>query len=208
LLGKPVDKVNLITCHLGNGCSMTAVSAGEAVDHSMGMTPLAGLVMGTRCGDLDPAIVFYMISQGLSVEQVDEALNNRGGLLGISGVSNDMRDLLDACEAGSEQAKLAVEMFRYRIIKYIGAYQAILGRTDAIVFTGGIGENDRLTRAAVCERLAGLGVDLDAGANEATRGGAEGCITAPTSSIAAWVVPTDEELMIARDTVRLVAGPR
>jgi len=206
LLGKPVDEVNLITCHLGNGASMTAVAAGRAVDHSMGMTPLAGLVMGTRCGDLDPAIVFYMISEGLTVAEIDEALNTRSGLLGVSGVSNDMRDLIDACRAGNEQAALALEMFRYRLVKYVGAYHAILPRTDAIVFTGGIGENDHRTRAAVCEALACLGVRLDVAANEATCGGAGGPITTPESAVAVWVVPTNEELMIARDTAKLVAA--
>ncbi|MFW6146709.1 MAG: acetate/propionate family kinase [Planctomycetota bacterium] len=204
LLGKPADQVSLITCHLGNGCSITAVADGKAVDHSMGMTPLAGVMMGTRCGDLDPAIIFYMLQEGFTADQLDTALNKQSGLLGVSGVSNDMRDLLAACDEGNARARLAVDMFAYRIAKTIGAYRAILPALDAVVLTGGIGENSVRTRAGIAARLAGLDVKLDADANAATTGGATGRITADDSTMAFWVVPTDEELMIARDTAELV----
>ncbi|NLF31781.1 MAG: acetate kinase [Planctomycetes bacterium] len=204
LLDRPADEVNLITCHLGNGASITAVAGGHAVDHSMGMTPLAGVMMGTRCGDLDPAIIFYMLQEGFSAEQIDNALNKKAGILGVSGVSNDMRDLLAACDSGNERAHLALDMYVYRIAKYIGAYRAILPALDAVVLTGGIGENSVPTRAALCARLAGLGVILDGQANAATTGGKTGRITVDDSAMAIWVVPTNEELMIARDTAELV----
>jgi acetate kinase len=205
LMGKPLDQINLITCHLGNGCSMTAVAGGKAIEHSMGMTPLAGLVMGTRSGDIDPAVVFYLIATaGMSVEEVSTQLNKNSGLLGVSGVSNDMRDCEAAAAKGDERAKLALELFRYRIIRYIGSYHAVLPRLDGIVFTGGIGENSYMTRRAVCHGLSSLGIELDDAANDKTRRGAEGVITQPTSKIPVWVVPTDEELMIARDTLKIV----
>ncbi len=208
LLGKPVEQVNLITCHLGNGCSMTAVANGRAIEHSMGMTPLPGLVMGTRSGDIDPAIIFYLIQQvGMTCQQVDDALNNSSGLLGISCNSNDMRDCLRAAAGGDERAKLAVELFDYRIVRYIGAYFAVLDALDAIVFTGGIGENSHQTRAAVCGSLGSLGVQLDEPRNLAVCNGEEGPISSATSKIPVWVVPTDEELMIARDACRIAARP-
>ncbi|NQU75970.1 MAG: acetate kinase, partial [Planctomycetes bacterium] len=208
LLGKPVQQVNLITCHLGNGCSMTAVQGGMAVEHSMGMTPLAGLVMGTRSGDIDPAVVFYLINViGMAPAEVDTALNKASGLLGVSGVGNDMRDCIKAATNGNERAKLAVELFTYRIIRYIGSYFAVLPASDAIVFTGGIGENSLSTRATVCTGLGSLGVRLDETLNELTRGGKEGPISSQQSKVPVWVIPTDEELMIARDTGRIVGGP-
>ena len=207
LLGKPADRVNLITCHLGNGCSMTAVQNGMAVEHSMGMTPLAGLVMGTRSGDIDPAVVFHLMkAAGMSADQVDEALNKSSGLLGISGVSNDMRDCQAAAASGDERAKLALELFSYRIVGYVGNYYAVLPSLDAIVFTGGIGENSAPIRRAVCNGLVSLGVQLDEQANDRTDGGAEGLISTPGSKVQVWVVPTDEELMIARDALRIIAG--
>jgi acetate kinase len=205
LLRKSVDSVNLITCHLGNGCSMTAVQGGKAVDHSMGMTPLEGLVMGTRSGDLDPAIVLYMIGRGMSPQLVDKALNKASGLLGISGLSNDMRDLLAASKEGNAKAKLAVEMFVYRVLKYIGSYAAVLPSLDAVVLTGGVGENSVDVRAMLCKQLAPLGVTADDTRNNATIRGQAGPITAPNSRLAVWVVPTNEELMIARDT-KTIAG--
>ncbi len=208
LLSRPADQVNLITCHLGNGCSITAVAGGKAVDHSMGMTPLAGVMMGTRCGDLDPAIIFYMLQEGFTADQIDDALNTKSGLLGVSGVSNDMRDLLAACDAGDDGARLAVDMFAYHIAKYIGAYRAILPALDAVVLTGGIGENSVRTRAGICAKLAGLGAILDPKANDATTGGKTGRITTADSALAMWVVPTDEELMIARDTAERVESER
>jgi len=204
LLTKPVDQVNLITIHLGNGCSMTAVAGGRAVDHSMGMTPLEGLIMGTRSGDIDPAVTLYMIRRGLTVERVDTALNKESGLLGVSGVSNDMRDLIDAAASGDERAKLAMDMFVYRLVKYVGAFHAVLDSLDAIVLTGGIGENSVPIRASICEQLSKLGVVLDRQRNEATIAGQCGPITTDGADLPVWVIPTNEELMIARDTQRIV----
>jgi len=208
LLGKPLEQVNLITTHLGNGCSITAVAGGKAVDHSMGMTPLEGLVMGTRSGDLDPAVVFYMIGRGLTPEQVDRTLNKESGLLGLSGLSNDMRDLLEAAKKGHPGAKLAVELFVYRIVKYIGAYYAVLPGVDAVVLTGGIGENSVPIRHEICRRLARMGATEDQQRNAATVGGQSGAITVEGAKLPVWVVPTNEELMIAREARRVVeTGP-
>jgi len=208
LLGVPADRVDLITCHLGNGCSMTAVAAGAAVDHSMGLTPLEGLVMGTRSGDVDPAVIFHMARRaGMDLDELDAALNKRSGLLGVSGVSNDMRDVLAAAEGGNADAALAVELFVYRIVQYVGAYHAVLGGCDALVLTGGIGENAVSVRARICEGLSGLGASCEASRNASTVGGAAGAITPDGAGLPVWVVPTDEELMIARDT-RDVAAKR
>ena len=207
LLGKSVNQVNLITTHLGNGCSMTAVAGGKAVDHSMGMTPLEGLVMGTRCGDIDPAVALYMISRGLSGEEVDEALNKASGLLGVSQLSNDMRDLVAAAQKGNQSAQLAVDLFVYRVVKYIGAYYAILPALDAIVLTGGIGENSVPVRQAICQGLHRLGVIGDDQRNAQTVKGKAGPITADHSATPVWVVPTNEELMIARDTQAIASRP-
>jgi len=205
LLGKPAERLNVITVHLGNGCSMTAIANGQAVDHSMGMTPLEGLIMGTRSGDIDPAIVSYMVTNaGLSAEEVDRALNKSSGLLGLSEFSNDMRDLLTAVEAGNEKAALAVESFVYRIVKYVGAYYAILPSVDAVVLTGGIGENSVPARRRIVEGLSRLGARLDGRRNDAIVGGAHGPVTTDDSSLPVWVVPTNEELMIARDTKAVV----
>lgn len=204
LLGKRPDEVNLITVHLGNGCSMTAVAGGKAVDHSMGMTPLEGLVMGTRSGDLDPAIVPYMVGRGLTVEQVDRVLNKESGLLGVSGHSNDMRDVLAAAAAGNHRAQFALELYYYRIVKYVGAYYAILPGLDAVVLTGGVGENAVAVRTGICQGLRRLGAELDEARNAATVGGKAGPITKQGCPTAVWVVPTNEELMIARDTRDLV----
>lgn len=205
-LGCAPGQVDLITAHLGNGCSVTAVQDGRAVDHSMGMTPLEGLVMGTRCGDIDPAIPLHMQGRGLSAEEVDRALNKESGLLALSGRSNDMRDLLTAAGDGDERAELAVEVFVYRLARYIGAYRAVLPRLDALVLTGGIGENSSPVRARVCRMLSGLGVRLDTDRNERTVGGQCGPITADDSDLSVWVIPTNEELMIARDTRDLIAA--
>ncbi len=203
LLGKAPAEINLITCHLGNGCSVTAVAGGRAVDHSMGMTPLEGLVMGTRSGDLDPAVVLHMIDRGLSPAAVREALNNESGLAAVSGGWSDMRDVLAAAAGGSGEATLALEMFVYRLAKYIGAYAAVLPPVDAVVLTGGIGENAAPVRARLAEMLEALDVRLDDDANAATVSGATGLLTTPSSRLAIWCIPTDEELMIARDTARL-----
>ena len=205
LLAKPLEQVNLITVHLGNGCSATAVAGGKAIDHSMGLTPLEGLMMGTRSGDLDPAVVFYMARRaGMSVEQLDRALNHDSGLLGVSGVSNDMRDVQAAAADGNPQAAMALEMFAYRVAKYVGAYYAILPGCDAVVLTGGIGENAAPVRTDISRRLANLGVRLDEGRNQATVAGKAGPITADGACLPVWVVPTDEELVIARDTREIV----
>jgi acetate kinase len=205
-LGIPVENINLITCHLGNGCSMTAVAGGKAVDHSMGMTPLEGLVMGTRSGDIDPAVPLFMIDQGIDPKEVDKALNKASGLLGVSGESNDMRDLLEKRDAGSDSAALAIDLFVHRLVKYIGAYYAILPSVDAVVFTGGIGENSTPVRLAAVQQLGRLGAIADEQRNEATIRGKAGPITANGSLLPVWVIPTNEELMIARDTRRIVAN--
>jgi acetate kinase len=206
LMGKPESQVNLITVHLGNGCSMTSVVNGKAVDHSMGLTPLEGLMMGTRSGDLDPAVIFYMAAQDMSCDQIDKALNKESGLLGVSGYSNDMRDLLLAVDGGNEKAALAVEMFVYRIIKYIGSYYAIMPSVDAVVLTGGIGENSLPVREKLCKALARLGATFDPQRNEKTIRGVAGPLSTDEASLPVWVVPTNEELMIARDTREVALG--
>jgi len=200
ILGKSVDEVNLITAHLGNGCSMTAVAGGKAIDHSLGLIPLEGRVMGTRSGDIDPAVIFYMArTAGMSLDEIDKTLNKKSGLLGLSGVSNDMRDCIEAAEKGNTDAALAVEIFSYRVAKYIGAYYAILPGCDAIIMTVGIGENSLPVRLRVCELLGSIGVVPDEHRNNATVR-KTGVITADGSKVPIWVIPTDEELMIARDT--------
>jgi acetate kinase len=202
LMGKHKYDVNVITCHLGNGCSMTAVKNGKSIDTSMGLTPLEGLVMGTRSGDFDPAILFYLTDKGYTIEQLNDMCNKKSGLLGISGISNDMRNLLEQIQAGNERAKLAFDIFGYRIKKYIGAYTAALGRLDAIVFTGGIGENNIDIRAQVCFDLEQIGVNIDPVANAGINH-TEGLITSPDSRVKVFVIPTNEELAIAQDTFAL-----
>ena len=189
----------IISCHLGNGCSVCAVDRGRSVDTSMGFTPLAGLLMGTRSGDIDAGAVFYLMRKGdLTVGEADRLLNEQSGLLGISGLSNDMRDLLAAERGGNERAGLAIDMFAYRVRKYIGAYFAVLGGARAVVFTAGVGEHSPPVRARICEGLAPLGIQLNAERNQAAAG-AETRISADGSPVQVWVIPTDEELMIARD---------
>ena len=201
-------ETNVITLHLGNGCSIAAISAGDSVDTSMGLTPLEGLVMGTRSGDIDPAIVdFVAAKEGLSSQEVETLLNKQSGLLGISGLTNDMRELLaEASENNDRRARLAIEIFCYRARKYIGAFLAAVGGADAIVFTGGIGENSAEVRAKICAGLEWMGVKLDDERNAAHCNGCEGLITSDSSALAVYVIPTDEELLIARDTVRCVTG--
>ncbi len=207
LLGKHAGEVNLITVHLGNGCSMTAVANGKAVDHSMGLTPLEGLMMGTRSGDIDPAVLFHMHSVGkLTLAQLDAALNKQSGLLGVSGVSNDMRDCLAAADGGNENAALALRMYIYRIAKYVGSYYTILPSCDAVVLTGGVGENSVAVRSWILQSLARLGVKGDEKRNGQTVRGKAGPVTTDDSTLPVWVVPTNEELMIARDTMVLVKG--
>jgi len=197
----------LITLHLGNGASACAIVGGDSVDTSMGFTPLEGLVMGTRSGDLDPAILeFVAEKEGLSARDVDTMLNKQSGLLGISGLTADMRELLaEAREHDDRRARLAVEIFCYRVRKYLGAYLAAMNGADAIAFAGGIGENSPDVRARICDGLDWLGIRLDAEAN-AARIGTEGRIDASGSRVELWVIPTDEELLIARDTWRVVSG--
>jgi len=203
VLRRPTDQVNLITAHLGNGCSVAAVRDGRSVDTSMGMTPLEGLVMGTRSGDLDPAVIFHLVrALGMSAGEADDLLNRRSGLLGVSGVSNDMREVTRAAEEGNERAQLALAIFCHRLRKYVGAYTAELGRVHALVFTGGIGENAAHVRQRTCEGLAPLGYVLDAGANAAAADGPRDVASADSPS-RILVIPTDEEAMIARDTARI-----
>ncbi len=203
VLGKPVDQVNLITCHLGNGCSITAVKNGRSVDTSMGTTPLEGVMMGTRCGDIDPAIVPYLITtKGMTAQEVDNLMNKQSGLKGICDM-NDMRDIHAACEKGDAKAIRALDMFVYRIKKYIGAYYAVLGKVDAVVFTAGIGENDDITRARICQDMGHMGIELNLEAN-ARRSPEPRSISKAGSSLPVLVIPTNEELAIAETTVRLV----
>lgn len=204
LMQQPASAVNVVTCHLGNGSSLTAVLQGHSVDTSMGFTPLQGVIMGTRCGDIDPAVVFHlMTNDGLTAETINAVLNKKSGLLGFTGISSDMRDVQTAAVQGNQRALLALDMWAYGIAKYIAAYVAILPRTDAVIFTAGIGENSGEARALICAKAPGLGLALDADAN-AGRGAARK-ISAPGSRIPVWVIPTNEELEIARETYELIA---
>jgi len=204
LLGVGQEDRKIITIHLGNGCSMAAVKYGESVDTSMGFTPLEGLIMGTRCGDIDPAIILtIMAKEELSLHEANTLMNKHSGLIGISGVSNDMREIIDEMEKGNEKAKLALDIFCYRIKKYIGSYAAAMGGVDDIVFTGGIGENAIIVREKSCEGLEFMGVEFDKEKNVELNG-KEGTISKKNSKVSVWVIPTNEELKIARDTVRLV----
>ncbi|HSE97225.1 MAG TPA: acetate kinase [Blastocatellia bacterium] len=202
------EQTNVITLHLGNGCSAAAIRAGDSIDTSMGFTPLEGLVMGTRSGDMDPAIVdFIAAKEGLSAREVEVLLNKQSGLIGISGLTNDMRELLDeAREHNDRRARLAIEIFCYRARKYIGAYLAAMNGADAVIFTGGIGENSAYVRAQIASGLEWMGLELDAERNGSVSGGREGLISSDSSRLAAYAIPTDEELLIARDTVRAVLG--
>ncbi|MFF2389692.1 acetate/propionate family kinase [Agromyces sp. NPDC058104] len=204
-LGRPVEELDQIVLHLGNGASACAVSGGRSVDTSMGMTPLEGLVMGTRSGDLDPAIVLHLQRRAsLDVDGVDELLNRRSGILGLGGHA-DMRDLVDAAEAGEERAALALEVYAHRLKAYIGAYLAQLGGVDVISFTAGVGENSAPVRAAALAGLERLGIELDAERN-AVRSGETRVISTDASAVTVLVVPTDEELEIARQTLEAVSG--
>lgn len=202
ILGRPLSELKIITCHLGNGASVTAVDHGKSVDTSMGFTPLEGLIMGTRSGDVDPAVVtFVQDKEGLTSEQVNNMLNKQSGVLGISGVSSDFRSLEEASEEGNKRAALAMEMFAYRVRKYIGAYAAAMGGVDAIVFTAGLGENSSSMRQSICAGLEFLGVKLDTEKNNVR--GKEVDFSAGDAKVRTLLVPTNEELMIARDTVAL-----
>lgn len=202
LLNKPIDKVNLITCHLGNGGSVTAIKQGKSVDTSMGFTPLEGLTMGTRCGDIDPAIILFLCEKlKFSIEDVNNLLNKQSGLLGLTGISSDCRYLID----NNEDARHALNIYVHRLAKYIGGYSTVLdNQLDAIVFTGGIGENAEMVRRLTLQRLGILGIKLDQQKNLAARFGNSGCITSPCSVLPVFVVPTNEEGVIAQNTASLV----
>ncbi len=204
ILARPVKELDVITCHLGNGCSIASIKGGQSVDTSMGFTPLEGLVMGTRCGDIDPALVpFILEREDLRLEEVNNMLNKHSGLIGISGLSNDMRTLEDASKEGDQKAALAIDIFAYRVQKYIGAYLAGMNGADAIVFTAGIGENSPMVRERVCKNMDALGVEFDSRENARLQG-KEGCISRESSPVKVFVIPTDEELLIARDTYQCV----
>jgi acetate kinase len=201
-------QTHIITLHLGNGCSACAIKAGESVDTSMGLTPLEGLAMGTRSGDIDPAIVSFLSGkEGLDVHEAESVLNKHSGLLGVSGLTHDMRELLEEVRQNNDRrASLAIEIFCYRARKYIGSYLAAMGGADAVVFTGGIGENSPDIRSRICQGLDWMGLYLDEGLNEQRVKGSEGPIHRQGSRLGAYVIPTDEELLIARDTVRSFMG--
>jgi acetate kinase len=205
LLGKKPSDVNIITLHIGNGVSVTAVRKGVAFDHSMGFSPLEGAVMGTRCGDIDPAIVFYIMRrENLTPAQMEEILNKKSGLLGITGKYVDRRDIVEAANRGDLRARLAVDIECYRLKKFIGAYAAAMNGLDAVVFTAGAGENSPLHRARICENLELLGIALDPAKNEDAVQGKEMEIGTPESRCKIFVIPTDEERMIAETVVELL----
>ncbi len=205
LMEKPLEDTKIITCHLGNGASITAVDGGKSINTSMGFTPLAGVMMGTRCGDIDPAIVTYIMKkEGLSIEEVNDVMNKQSGMLGVSGISSDARDIEDGFKEGNPAAILTTEVYVNRVINTVGGYYAQLGGADAIVFTGGIGENDTNIRKLICNRLKdAFGIVLDEEINSCSRG-KEILLSKPESKIQVWLIPTNEELMIARDTYRLI----
>ncbi|BDD09877.1 acetate kinase [Fulvitalea axinellae] len=204
ILGRDISTQKIISCHLGGGASVTAIDGGKSVDTSMGLTPLEGMIMGTRAGDLDLGVLTYIMNkEDISVKAASSLVNKHSGVLGVTGISSDMRDIENAAAEGNERATLALDMYDYRIKKYIGAYAAAMGGVDIIIFTGGVGENGDCTRAGVCKDLEFLGLDFDTEVNSSFRA-EERVISKPDSKVTAMVVPTNEELMIARDTLRLV----
>ncbi len=206
MLGKPLSKLKLITCHLGNGSSIAAVDGGVSIDTSMGFTPLEGLLMGTRSGDIDPAIILHIMSrEELSLHEGNTLLNKHSGLAGISGVSSDMREIVDSAKSGHANAKLALDVFCYRLKKYIGSYMTVLGGLDGLVFTAGIGENSAVVRAETCKGLEFAGISIEPSANESAVG-KEMDISTANSKVRTLVIPTNEELVIAHDTERIVKG--
>ena len=203
LMGRDIKDLKIITCHIGNGASVAAIKDGKVIDTSMGLTPLAGLMMGSRSGDIDPSAVTYIMDKlKMQPQETADFLNKKSGVLGITGISSDMRDIEKAAEEGNERAQLALDMYNYRIKKYIGAYAAAMGGVDAIVWTAGVGENQIGTRLEACSDLEFIGVKMDAEANNCR--GVERLISAPDSRVKVWVIPTDEEIVIARDTMELV----
>ena len=204
LMGKPIEELKIVSCHMGNGSSLAAIDHGKCVDTSMGFTPLVGLPMGTRCGDLDAGVIqFLMNKYGYSIDEMLNILNKKSGMLGISGVSSDFRDLDAAADAGNERAKLALDMFHYWVAKVAGSYVAAMNGVDAIVYTAGVGENSSATRAAISEYFGYLGVKIDPVAN--SKRGEDIKISTPDSKVKVFVIPTNEELVIARDTRDIVA---
>ena len=206
IMGHDIRDLKIITCHIGNGASVAAIKDGKVMDTSMGLTPLAGVMMGSRSGDIDASAVTYIMDKlGKTPQQMADYLNKESGVLGISGISSDMRDVEAAAKEGNERAKLALQMYAYRIKKYIGAYAAAMGGVDVIVWTAGVGENQTGTRADACEGLEFLGIEIDREKNAAVRSREE-LISTPESKVKVYVVPTDEEIVIARDTMELVKG--
>lgn len=203
ILDRDAIGIKVVTCHLGNGSSLTAVKDGKSIDTSMGMTPLEGVVMGTRAGDMDPAVVtFLMEKEDLTPQQVDKLMNKKSGMLGLSGISNDFRDIWAAADEGNRRAQLALEVFCYRIKKYIGAYAAAMGGLTDVIFTAGIGENDYRVREKICQGLEFLGIKLDPDLNRGKK--SQRKISSDDSRVRVWVIPTDEELMIARETKEVI----
>ena len=206
LMGKPIEELKIISCHMGNGSSIAAIDGGKCVDTSMGFTPLDGVIMGTRCGSVDPSAVTFVANKlGLTPNEMSDYMNKKSGFLGISGISSDNRDITSAAEHGDHKAQLAGEMLRYEIKKFIGSYAAVMNGLDAVIFTGGIGENSDDVRADVCHNMEYLGIKLDDSVNHGLRGKLQK-ISAPDSKVEVWVVPTNEELLIARDTRDLVGN--
>ncbi len=202
MLGKPIDDLKLISCHMGNGSSICAIEGGKSIDTSMGFTPLVGLPMGTRCGDLDSGVIQYLMNKyGYSIDEMMTILNKKSGVLGVSGISSDFRDLDNAADEGNKDAKLALDLFHYDVAKVVGSYVAAMNGVDAIIFTAGIGENSKSTRAAICEYFTYLGCKVDSEAN--SKRGEEIVISTPDSKVKLLVIPTNEEVMIARDTYQL-----
>ena len=203
-LGKPIEELKIITCHLGNGSSITAVDGGKAIDTSMGFTPQEGIAMGTRSGSIDPTVVTHLMKvHGYTPEQMEDILNKKSGLLGISGLSNDCRNVTEAANAGNKRAELAINIMVNGIKKHIGAYVAEMNGLDALVFTAGIGENQVNIRAKVCENMSYLGIEIDKEKNENFTRGIPFDLTKEGAKVATWIIPTDEEYMIAIDTQRL-----
>ncbi len=203
LLGKDLNQLKLISCHLGNGASVAAIKYGQSVDTSMGFTPLAGLTMGTRCGDLDPSIIAFLSHEmKLNVDEIDNLMNKKSGVLGLSGISSDFRDIESAAEQGNQRAQLALDVFTYNVKKYIGSYAAAMNGVDAIIFTAGLGENDKVTRAKIIDGVSFLGVSIDPEKNDVRS--QEQIISSEDSRVKALLIPTNEELMIAKETQELL----
>ncbi|HEY5499085.1 MAG TPA: acetate kinase [Bacteroidales bacterium] len=204
LLGKPYEEMKIISAHIGNGASITAIQYGHSIDTSMGMTPVDGLLMGTRSGEIDAGVLtFISQKEHLSAQKISDLLNKRSGVLGVSGVSSDMREVLAACATGNERAILAMDMFNYRIHKYVGSYAAVLGGFDILIFTGGVGENQWSTRTAVCKNLEFMGIKIDETKNTGMQS-QEMIISTPDSKVTVMVIPTEEEFMIATDTLEIL----